>query len=65
MRNTPTPLLVLAGNDVHHPAEISRELAALAPRVQLIEEWRGESHRSAYLQGVLDFLEKAEQSPPK
>lgn len=63
VRSTPTPLLVLAGNDVHHPAEISHELAALAPRVQLIEQWRGETHRSAYLQGVLGFLENAERSP--
>ena len=64
VRRTPTPLLVLAGNDVHHPAEISRELAALNPRVQLIEEWRGESHRATYLNGVLEFLERAEQAPP-
>ncbi len=63
VRKMPTPLLVLAGNDVHHPAEISRELAALAPRVQLIEDWRGEAHRSAYLHGVLDFLENAERPP--
>lgn len=39
---------------------VPRELAALAPRVQPIEEWRGESQRSAYLQGVLDFLESAQ-----
>jgi len=63
VRSTRTPLLVLAGNDVHHPAEISRELAELAPHAELIEEWRGESRRSAYLAGVLEFLERSEQSP--
>jgi len=64
VRSTRTPLLVLAGNDVHHPAEISLELATLNPRAQRIEAWRGEAHRSAYLQGVLGFLENAERSAP-
>ena len=61
VRRSATPLLILAGNDVHHPLEISRELAALAPRAHLIEDWRGEAHRSAYLGGVLRWLEEAEQ----
>ncbi|GAA6118544.1 alpha/beta fold hydrolase [Acidovorax sp. FG27] len=60
VRRSSTPLLILAGNDVHHPPETSRELAALAPRAQLVEAWRGEAHRSAYLGSVLDFLEGAE-----
>ena len=64
VRSTRTPLLVLAGNDVHHPAEISLELATLNPRAQRIEAWRGEAHRSAYLQGVLGVLENAERSAP-
>jgi pimeloyl-ACP methyl ester carboxylesterase len=65
VRSTATPLLVLAGNDVHHPIEVSRELAALAPRAQLIEDWRGSPHRDAYLLGVLDFLDHAEQPSPQ
>lgn len=63
VRSTPTPLLILAGNDVHHPAEISTELAALAPRAQIVLDWRGEPHRATYLRSVLGFLEGAEQSP--
>lgn len=62
VRQTQTPLLVLAGNDIHHPLAISRELAALAPRAQCIESWRGEAQRATYLRGVLNFLEMAEQS---
>lgn len=63
VRNTTTPLLILAGNDVHHPAEISHELAALTPRAQIVHDWRGEAHRATYLRSVLGFLEAAEQSP--
>ena len=39
-----TPLLVLLGNDLHHPAETSRELAALAPNATLIEHWKEPEH---------------------
>ncbi len=63
VRRSATPLLILAGDDVHHPLETSRELAALAPRAQLIEAWRGEAHRGTYLRSVLGFLDGAEQSP--
>ena len=30
----------LMGRDVFHPSETARELARLAPRATLIEEWR-------------------------
>ncbi|SFD71938.1 alpha/beta fold hydrolase [Paracidovorax konjaci] len=63
VRGISAPLLVLAGNDIHHPLEVSRELAALAPRAQIIEDWRGEQHRSAYLRGVRGFLASAELPP--
>lgn len=61
VRGTATPLLILAGNDVHHPAETSRELAALAPRARLVLDWTGEAHRAAYVRGILDFFREAEQ----
>lgn len=34
------PLLVLMGRDIYHPSEISREIARIAPKCELIEEWR-------------------------
>jgi pimeloyl-ACP methyl ester carboxylesterase len=40
VRACQTPLLVLMGNDVYHPSEISRELVALAPHAELIERWK-------------------------
>jgi len=51
-----TPLLVLLGNDLHHPAETSRELAALAPNATLIEHWKEPEHQPAAQQAVASFL---------
>lgn len=38
--NCRTPLLVLAGDDLYHPAPISCEIAALAPHAELIPRWK-------------------------
>jgi pimeloyl-ACP methyl ester carboxylesterase len=35
-----TPLLVLQGNDVYHPAAVSRDVAELAPHGELVERWK-------------------------
>lgn len=35
-----TPLLVLAGDDLYHPTEVAREIAALAPNAELILKWK-------------------------
>src|SRR5262249_173516 len=56
-----TPLLVLLGNDLHHPAETSRELAALAPHATLIEHWKEPEHQPVAQQAVERFL--AEHTP--
>jgi pimeloyl-ACP methyl ester carboxylesterase len=36
----PVPLLVLRGNDVYHPASTSEEIARIAPRAELVPEWK-------------------------
>ena len=36
----PVPLLVLRGNDVYHPPEISEEIVKLAPHGELVREWK-------------------------
>jgi pimeloyl-ACP methyl ester carboxylesterase len=36
----PVPLLVLRGNDVYHPAPTSEEIARIAPRAELVREWK-------------------------
>ena len=51
-----TPLLVLLGDDLYHPQETSREVAALAPTATLIEHWKEPEHRPAAMRAVADFL---------
>ena len=51
-----TPMLVLMGNDLHHPQASSRELAALAPNATLIEQWKEPEHLEAAKKAVEGFL---------
>lgn len=51
-----TPLLVLMGDDLYHPQSISREVAALAPKSQLIEEWKSGDARAAAMRRCAEFL---------
>ncbi|MET0388861.1 MAG: alpha/beta hydrolase [Polyangiales bacterium] len=51
-----TPLLVLMGNDVYHPSEISREIAALAPHAELVEQWKEPPHLATAVARVRSFL---------
>jgi pimeloyl-ACP methyl ester carboxylesterase len=51
-----TPLLVLMGNDLHHPQATSRELAALAPNATFIEFWKEPEYQPAAMQAVESFL---------
>ena len=56
-----TPLLVLKGNDLYHPAASSLRVAELAPNAQLIEEWKQEPQRSEAMGAMMHFL--AEHTP--
>lgn len=40
VRQCKTPLLVLAGDDLYHPAPTSREIAELAPNAEIILDWK-------------------------
>jgi pimeloyl-ACP methyl ester carboxylesterase len=51
-----TPMLILLGNDLHHPEATSREMAELAPHATLIEDWKAPEHQAAAKQAVEDFL---------
>ncbi|MES2186682.1 MAG: alpha/beta fold hydrolase [Pseudomonadota bacterium] len=60
VRQTDTPLLVLAGDDVHHPLEISEEIVCLARHAQLVRPWKGTAHRLDYISRIAGFLHEAE-----
>jgi hypothetical protein len=51
-----TPLLVLLGNDLYHPASCSRRLATLAPHAELIEQWKEPEHNAAARAAIEEFL---------
>jgi pimeloyl-ACP methyl ester carboxylesterase len=52
-----TPLLVLMGNDIYHPEETSREVAALAPNAELVERWKEPDATPAAVAQVIQFLQ--------
>jgi pimeloyl-ACP methyl ester carboxylesterase len=60
VRSCTTPLLVLAGDDLYHPAPISREIATLAPKAELVEHWKTQDTVAAAVARVRKFL-KANQ----
>jgi pimeloyl-ACP methyl ester carboxylesterase len=51
-----TPLLVLMGDDPYHPASISREVARLAPRARLIEQWKHPDQVETADRAIRSFL---------
>lgn len=58
----PVPLLVLCGNDLYHPGDVSLDIARLAPRARLIEEWKTPEAQPAARAELERFL--ASHTPP-
>jgi len=56
VRACSTPLLILAGNDLYHPAPISREIAELSPNAELIERWKEPEVVNEVVERVRRFL---------
>lgn len=56
VRACETPMLVLMGDDVYHPQETSREVAALAPNAELIERWKDDDVVEETVARVRAFL---------
>src|SRR5207244_5927920 len=51
-----TPLLVLAGNDNFHPMAIAEEITELAPKAELVREWRDPAVVARTVERVRAFL---------
>ncbi|MEE8314074.1 MAG: alpha/beta hydrolase [Myxococcota bacterium] len=56
VRSCQTPILILAGADLYHPAQISREIAELAPQAELIERWQEPDAVADTVKRVQSFL---------
>jgi pimeloyl-ACP methyl ester carboxylesterase len=52
----PVPVLVLAGDDLYHPKDVSLDIARLAPRAELIEAWKSPAAQPAARAALERFL---------
>jgi len=50
------PMLIMPGDDLVHPAEISAEIATLAPNAQTLSSWKGAAHKQAAMLRVKEFF---------
>ena len=57
VRRCEIPMLVLMGDDLYHPQVISREIAELAPKAELVERWKEEDVVGETVARVRSFLE--------
>ena len=58
VRGCQTPLMLLAGDDLYHPAPISREIAELAPNLEYVPEWKSAAAAPLAVERVRAFLKK-------
>jgi pimeloyl-ACP methyl ester carboxylesterase len=56
VRSCKTPMMILCGNDDYHPTETSKDIAALAPNAQLIENWKTSEVIGNTVKRVREFL---------
>jgi pimeloyl-ACP methyl ester carboxylesterase len=56
IRKTAVPLLVLRGNDLYHPPEISEEIARIAPQAELVPSWKEGDDRVRAVKRVKAFF---------
>jgi pimeloyl-ACP methyl ester carboxylesterase len=56
VRGCRTPMLVLAGDDLYHPAPTAEEIARLAPNCELIVKWKTSDATPAAVARVRSFL---------
>lgn len=56
VRSCEIPMLVLMGDDLYHPEVVSREIAELAPKAELVERWKDEGIVGETVTRVRAFL---------
>ena len=50
------PMLLMPGDDLVHPAEISDEIRRLGKRVEVVAPWKGDRHKAQALERVVAFF---------
>lgn len=56
VRRCQTPLLVMPGDDPPHPNVIGEEIARIAPKAELLRDWKGADKVAKVTPVVIDFL---------
>jgi len=54
----PTPMILLNGSDLYHPAEISAEIARLNSNIEVVAEWKTPEAAQEAVKRVRAFLKK-------
>ena len=58
VRNCATPFFLQPGTDKPHPAATSAEIAALAPNIEVQQDWRGPTYLEESIRRVRAFPER-------
>jgi pimeloyl-ACP methyl ester carboxylesterase len=58
VRRCHTPLLVMPGDDPPHPKVIGEEIARMAPKVEVLRDWKGADKVATVTPVVLAFLKR-------
>jgi pimeloyl-ACP methyl ester carboxylesterase len=58
VRRCNVPLFVMPGDDGPHPAPIGEEIARLAPRAEILTNWKGPKYLDDAIARVRDFLKR-------
>jgi len=56
VRACTTPMMLLCGDDLYHPAATSEEIARLNPAIQVVKSWKTPQAAPAAVKTVRDFL---------
>lgn len=62
VRRCEIPMLLMPGNDLMHAKQASDDLAR-APRIQIIDPWKGPLHKGRAMQRVREFLKTNRATP--
>lgn len=58
VRECRTPMILLCGDDLYHPAPISEEIARLAPNLEVVKSWKTAETAPAAAAQVREFLKR-------
>jgi pimeloyl-ACP methyl ester carboxylesterase len=58
VRSCTTPMILLSGDDLYHPAPISAELARLNPAITVVKSWKTPEAAPAAVKTVREFLKR-------